>query len=470
MGQCLDRNCLIGSLPHYPIAATASLPHCLTVSLCELSILSALLRGPYAASVRCDRACSVCRVCGGLCERRPARAERRSGPGAGAPAFAVDKMWPKPLPNHWILGSVTGVTVDSQDHIWIVHRGSTRSPRAPRPARAPTRRPPRIAARRRRSVLEFDATGTLLGHWGGPGQGYDWPVSPGGIEVDAKGNVWITAAGAPDVPITPPRAAARSGGTRGWTRGGGRRRGRRSDRRRGARRGGWRQGRAGGGQRGGGRGPAAPPDAHILKFSRTGQFLLQIGKAGAPGDNDSDDGARSSGRRRRRYRRQRGLRRRRRRQPPRRRVRRDDRRVQAALGRPRHRRSGRVSCVALVEGRHGLRLRSQEQPHPGRSRRTARSSREAFVSQDDQAGTARCGTSRSRAMPQQRYVFVADGQDEKIFVLDRDTLETSSAASATAAASPARSAASAASASTRRATSTRARRSRASACRSSCKK
>jgi hypothetical protein len=32
-------------------------------------------------------------------------------------------MWPKPLPNHWILGSVTGVAVDARDHVWIVHRG-----------------------------------------------------------------------------------------------------------------------------------------------------------------------------------------------------------------------------------------------------------------------------------------------------------------------------------------------------------
>ena len=46
-----------------------------------------------------------------------------------------------------------------------------------------------------------------------------------------------------------------------------------------------------GGQAGrGGRGAAAPPkpqDAHVLKFSRKGEFLLQIGKAGAPGGNDS---------------------------------------------------------------------------------------------------------------------------------------------------------------------------------------
>jgi len=44
---------------------------------------------------------------------------------AAAPTVAVDPLWPKPFPqkNAWILGSVTGVTVDGQDHIWVVHRG-----------------------------------------------------------------------------------------------------------------------------------------------------------------------------------------------------------------------------------------------------------------------------------------------------------------------------------------------------------
>src|SRR2546428_13200869 len=40
-------------------------------------------------------------------------------------------------------------------------------------------------------VLEFDQAGNLIGHFGGPGQGYDWPDSNHGITVDYKGNVWI---------------------------------------------------------------------------------------------------------------------------------------------------------------------------------------------------------------------------------------------------------------------------------------
>src|SRR4030095_8465412 len=42
-----------------------------------------------------------------------------------APRFEVDPMWPKPLPNHWILGSTIGIGVDSRDHVFIIHRGDS---------------------------------------------------------------------------------------------------------------------------------------------------------------------------------------------------------------------------------------------------------------------------------------------------------------------------------------------------------
>src|SRR5262245_53142100 len=54
--------------------------------------------------------------------RRTTAAQGRGG--VQAPTFKVDPLWPKPLPNHWVLGSVTGVAVDGQDHIWITHRGA----------------------------------------------------------------------------------------------------------------------------------------------------------------------------------------------------------------------------------------------------------------------------------------------------------------------------------------------------------
>src|SRR5436305_12260970 len=40
----------------------------------------------------------------------------------GVPLFQVDPFWPKPLPNNWILGPVSGVAVDKRDHLWIIHR------------------------------------------------------------------------------------------------------------------------------------------------------------------------------------------------------------------------------------------------------------------------------------------------------------------------------------------------------------
>jgi DNA-binding beta-propeller fold protein YncE len=72
-------------------------------------------------------------------------------------------------------------------------------------------------------VLEFDPDGRLVRAWGGPGPGYDWPENEHGINIDHKGFVWI-----------------------------------------------------------GGNGPR---DGQILKFTREGKFVLQIGKPGAQTDS-----------------------------------------------------------------------------------------------------------------------------------------------------------------------------------------
>ena len=45
------------------------------------------------------------------------RAAAQSKANMQAPRFEVDPLWPKPLPNHWILGSTIGVWVDSDDHV-----------------------------------------------------------------------------------------------------------------------------------------------------------------------------------------------------------------------------------------------------------------------------------------------------------------------------------------------------------------
>jgi hypothetical protein len=108
--------------------------------------------------------------------------------GNDAPRFQVEPFWPKPLPENWILGQVSGIAVGPDDTIWIVHRpatlvddekGATLSPPATKCCKAAP------------AVLAFDADGNLKRSWGGPGEGYDWPKSEHGIHVDRDGNVWL---------------------------------------------------------------------------------------------------------------------------------------------------------------------------------------------------------------------------------------------------------------------------------------
>jgi autonomous glycyl radical cofactor GrcA len=191
-----------------------------------------------------------------------------------APQFSVDPLWPKPLGNHWILGSVTGVAVDAQDHVWIVHRGADSLENM---EKSQILDPPQgSCCGPAPHVLEFDQAGTLVSHWGGKGDGYEWPNAPYGITVDAKGNVWIGGG----LMVQP--AAGRGGrGTAAAT----------DDT------GAPATGRAGAGGRGAGagagRGAAAPPaaaDAQVLKFARDGKFLLQIGHGGKVEGSDSTTG------------------------------------------------------------------------------------------------------------------------------------------------------------------------------------
>lgn len=104
------------------------------------------------------------------------------------PEFEVDPFWPKPLPNNWLLGQVSGVAVDKRDHIWVIHRPRSLSEREvgstlnPPISKCCTPAPP---------VLVFDVSGNLLRYWGGEGQGYEWPDNEHGISVDDDDFVWI---------------------------------------------------------------------------------------------------------------------------------------------------------------------------------------------------------------------------------------------------------------------------------------
>jgi len=109
-----------------------------------------------------------------------------------APRFHVDAAWPKPLPNNWILGQVSGVAVSADDHIWVLQRPRSLSEDE---AGATLKPPPSKCCVPASPVLEFDSAGRLLRSWGGPGAGYDWPGNEHGMHVDAKGFVWITGNG-----------------------------------------------------------------------------------------------------------------------------------------------------------------------------------------------------------------------------------------------------------------------------------
>lgn len=315
---------------------------------------------------------------------------------AAPPVLQVDPLWPKPLPNHWLLGSVTGVAVDARDHIWVVHRGydsmtarteigAATNPKTADECCVPA--PP---------VLEFDPAGNLVSHWGGPGAAYDWPVSPGGIAVDGNGHVWIAAAGPPEIPgsanaSTRPRNPAAATAGRGTTTT-----------------------------------TAAPPpkpqDAHVLKFSRTGQFLLQIGKAGAPGGNDSTTALnRPAG------------------------VAVDpagaevyvadgfiNRRVvvfDAATGAYKRHWSGKpgaefgtVGCVKVAkDGTVYVCDRANNRVQAFDKNGTFL---KMGVVAKDTRGTGSVWDVAFSSDPQQRYLYVADGHDQKVFILRRDTLET----------------------------------------------
>jgi hypothetical protein len=134
-------------------------------------------------------------VCG--CASSSASPARSSGPtgGEASSPFSVDPMWPKPLPRDWIMGQVAGIAVDDQDHVWLVQRPKSLTDDERGAALQPPVSKCCVAAP---PVMEFDADGTLLRAWGGPGQGYDWPQSEHGIFVDSAGFVWIAGNGEAD--------------------------------------------------------------------------------------------------------------------------------------------------------------------------------------------------------------------------------------------------------------------------------
>jgi len=113
--------------------------------------------------------------------------------GGQAPHYEVDAAWPKPLPNHWLIGQIAGLAVDKHDHIWVNQRprSLTEDEKGAMP-NPPARTAPRsLCCKPAPSVMEFDAGGNLLQAWGGPedpgkcvAPACIWPASEHGIFVD----------------------------------------------------------------------------------------------------------------------------------------------------------------------------------------------------------------------------------------------------------------------------------------------
>src|SRR3984893_4348565 len=125
----------------------------------------------------------------------PARAQGPAKQDPAIPQFAVDPFWPKPLPNNWMLGQVSGIAVDRFDRIWVVHRPGTLNERELAAAQTPPFAKCCFAAP---PVMVFDQSGNLLRSWGGPGPGYEWPQSEHGIFIDDNDFVWLAGNGKQD--------------------------------------------------------------------------------------------------------------------------------------------------------------------------------------------------------------------------------------------------------------------------------
>jgi hypothetical protein len=139
---------------------------------------------------------------GGVCVLAGVWLASNGGPAGEAqsvqvPLFEFDPTFPKPLPETWAIGPIGGLAVDRRDHLYVVQRpgGLLTNERLSGADDTPPKADCCIAAP---PVLELDPTGALVHSWGGPGQGYDWPQSEHGVFVDHKDNVWLAGNGSKD--------------------------------------------------------------------------------------------------------------------------------------------------------------------------------------------------------------------------------------------------------------------------------
>ena len=106
------------------------------------------------------------------------------------PTHEVDPTWPQEMPNDWIMGAVTSVFVDVQDHVWVTHLRETLTEEETGAVQDP---PTRLCCVPAPIVIDFDAEGEVVQAWGDPDTQdvSEFPRNPHGLFVDHNDFVWI---------------------------------------------------------------------------------------------------------------------------------------------------------------------------------------------------------------------------------------------------------------------------------------
>ena len=115
---------------------------------------------------------------------------RASSAGGEIPTFTVDPSWPLEMPNKWIMGAVTAVFVDEQDHVWVTHLPETLTPEEISAVQDPPLGTCCVPAP---IVIEFDAQGNVVQGWGDPSTQdiSEFPRNAHGLFIDHNDFVWI---------------------------------------------------------------------------------------------------------------------------------------------------------------------------------------------------------------------------------------------------------------------------------------
>ncbi|HEV2521799.1 MAG TPA: hypothetical protein VGT24_05400 [Candidatus Acidoferrales bacterium] len=97
-----------------------------------------------------------------------------------APKFKVDADWPKPFPNKWKMGGVTGLAVDKDDNVWVLDRPNDLTDIELEAELTP---PIADCCVRPPAMIHIDKLGNVIGSFDPP-QGH-------GMTVDSKGFTYI---------------------------------------------------------------------------------------------------------------------------------------------------------------------------------------------------------------------------------------------------------------------------------------